>query len=214
MVLLIPSMVLLNLAVFSQPSLRPPAAIMKEKQALAGSIPVALSEYALSRGKEYFPDPDRQAEYILGFIEGFKSALADPESETVKRPPDRAGARGFREGRKAGKERARHPPIAGLTLVDFGYVPATMEGFVSIGFERREIALCGGSSPWWLPFRKDFSERYTALAAGKTPVKVFARLQGFSSPEGRPYGHLGGYPREFVVTEVIELRLARDNDCR
>ena len=214
MVWLIPSMVLLNLAVFSQPSLRPPAAIMKEKQALAGSIPAALSEYALSRGKDYFPDPDRQAEYVLGFIEGFKSALVDPESQTAKHPPEMAGARGFREGRKAGKERARHPPIAGLTLVDFGYTPAIREGFVFLGFERSEFLPCGETAAWWLPFRKDLNDRYAALAPGKTPVKVFARLQGFSSPEGRPYGHLGGYPREFVVTEVIELRLARDDDCR
>jgi hypothetical protein len=210
----IPLIVLVNLAVSSQPSLRPAGEIIREREAASGPFPPALLEYGLSRGREYFSDPERQEEYVLGFIAGFKSALADPESETVKRPPDRAGARGFREGRKTGKERARHPRVSGLTLVDFGYVPATVEGFVSIGFERREIALCGGSSPWWLPFRKDLNDRYTALAAGKTPVKVFARLQGFSSPEGRPYGHLGGYPREFVVTEVIELRLARDNDCR
>jgi len=210
----IPLIVLVNLAVSSQPSLRPAGEIIREREAIAGPFPPALLEYGLNRGRVYFPDPERQEEYVLGFIAGFKSALADPESETVARPPDRAGARGFREGRKAGKERARHPPIAGLTLVDFGYVPATVEGFVSIGFERSEFLPCGETAAWWLPFRKDLNDRYAALAPGKTPVKVFARLQGFSSPEGRPYGHLGAYPREFVVTEVIELRPARDNDCR
>ncbi|MCX6027070.1 MAG: hypothetical protein NTY23_12585 [Chloroflexi bacterium] len=43
-------------------------------------------------------------------------------------------------------------------------------------------------------------------------ARLFVEVRGVLRREGG-YGHLGAYPRDFHVTEVIEARPGREGDC-
>ena len=68
---------------------------------------------------------------------------------------------------------------------------------------------------WWLTSTKEFNEQYQKLS-GKNDgqdfqfvgPEVFARLRGRLVGPGH-YGHLNDYTHEFIVDEVLEMKMAK-----
>lgn len=88
-------------------------------------------------------------------------------------------------------------------------------GTYSFGFEVSSFEPCSSGEQWWVLSDEDLHvayERTVGEGAKYAYVPVFVRLRGRIGPEGR-YGHLGVYQRELTVTEVLEIREARQGDC-
>jgi hypothetical protein len=104
--------------------------------------------------------------------------------------------------------------MAGCALVD-PTEDAVPEGIVSIGFEVSAFRSCGSSEDWWLvgssALYSELAERYAGIVSSEYEP-VYARLRGVQPKPGE-YGHLGAYPREFHVTEIVEMRAPSEDDC-
>lgn len=85
------------------------------------------------------------------------------------------------------------------------------EGHYSWGFEVNGFQPCGSSESWWVT-EGDLHARYRQVA-GRDYEPVYVVLRGEAGPPGK-FGHLGAYARELAVREVVEMRAARDGDCR
>lgn len=85
------------------------------------------------------------------------------------------------------------------------------EGFYTWGFEANGFQPCGSTETWWVT-EGDLHTRYEALGVGEYEP-VYVELAGEVGPAGS-YGHMGAHPREIAVKEVLEIRPARDGDCR
>jgi hypothetical protein len=86
-------------------------------------------------------------------------------------------------------------------------------GFFSSGFEVEAFRACGVDEAWWVAsLDPELGARYREIA--RTAYQpVYAVFRGEPSEKG-PTGHLGRYDRLLRVDDVVELRLARDDDCR
>lgn len=97
------------------------------------------------------------------------------------------------------------------------YTPMTVTGTFQDGFEIS--CFTPDTSPgqsWWLETNDDFRRRYLALTiqadpdgppGSRHPPIVVVTIHGQCSPLGH-YGHLGFYPHEFFVDQLLEMRLA------
>ncbi len=89
------------------------------------------------------------------------------------------------------------------------------QGHVVLGFETSSFQPCGDAEQWWLSGDTDvmgeLGKAFTDLG-GTAEARLFVEVRGVLSREGS-YGHLGAYPREFHVTEVVEARLGQPADC-
>jgi hypothetical protein len=91
----------------------------------------------------------------------------------------------------------------------------TRQGYVVLGFETSAFQPCGDAEQWWLSGDTDvMGELENAFAdlGGTAGARLYVEVRGVLSREGS-YGHLGAYPREFHVTEVVDARPAEDGDC-
>jgi hypothetical protein len=86
-------------------------------------------------------------------------------------------------------------------------VTGTYEG----GFESSFFVPCGTAETWWVEADPAFQQQYAALVT-RDYEPVFIRMRGDRSALGT-YGHQGLAVREFVVKEVLEMRLAISTDC-
>jgi hypothetical protein len=84
------------------------------------------------------------------------------------------------------------------------------EGFYTWGFEVNAFQPCGSEESWWVT-EGDLSARHREIAQDYQPV--FVVLAGEAGPPGK-YGHMGAYSREIAVKEVLEMRAAREADCK
>lgn len=89
--------------------------------------------------------------------------------------------------------------------------PRRLEGHYTWGFEANGFRPCGSTESWWVT-EGDLHTRYAAVA-GRDYEPVYVELVGEAGPTGE-YGHLGAYTRELAVKQVLEMRPARDGDCR
>jgi hypothetical protein len=86
-------------------------------------------------------------------------------------------------------------------------------------FEVSSFTPCGSSERWWLTFgsrgaSREFDERVGGGDKGSTwGMRTYVEWEGTPGEPGR-FGHLGAYPREFVVARVVQARPATDADCR
>ncbi len=89
------------------------------------------------------------------------------------------------------------------------------QGHILLGFETSVFQPCGDAEQWWLSgdtdVMREISAAYEALGP-TTPARLYAEVRGVLSREGS-YGHLGGYPREFHVTEVVLAHPETVGDC-
>ncbi len=88
-------------------------------------------------------------------------------------------------------------------------------GHVVLGFETSSFQPCGDAEQWWLSGDTDvMGELGNAFAdlGGTAGARLLVEVRGVLSREGS-YGHLGAYPREFHVTEVVEVGPEVDGDC-
>lgn len=88
-------------------------------------------------------------------------------------------------------------------------------GLVAFAFEAAVFRLCGTDRYWWVggvgPAQSEVYREYHRVRA-EGGHEVFARVRGEVSDSGR-YGHLGAYPRQIGVQEVVEVRPSRAADC-
>lgn len=80
-------------------------------------------------------------------------------------------------------------------------------GHYSTGFEVSAFTECGSGEAWWVRGTADLQVQAKAANDGAAYEPVFVRVRGTLSEPGT-YGHLGAYPRELTVTEVIEVSTA------
>jgi hypothetical protein len=90
------------------------------------------------------------------------------------------------------------------------------EGGYAYGFETSAFLPCGLHEQWWVtPANGEVGEElvrmYNAISDEQFK-NAYSRLRGKISARGK-YGHLGFYEREFVVTEVVDLRARQEGDC-
>ncbi len=86
------------------------------------------------------------------------------------------------------------------------------------GFETSAFIACGSTVKWWTEgvwnevtaFEKQHPEIISPT--GWRTSRLYLRVVGTPSATGN-YGHLGSYPRQFDVDQLLELREYREGDC-
>jgi hypothetical protein len=87
------------------------------------------------------------------------------------------------------------------------------------GFEVSAFTCCGSSERWWtsgnLAAVTQFEEQHPekAIPGGRGNARLFLRALATPSATGN-HGHLGQYPRQLEVHEVLEVREYSDHDCK
>lgn len=84
-------------------------------------------------------------------------------------------------------------------------------GLYASGFEVEGFVPCGTDESWWVTEGEELRERYGEVAT-RPYEAVYVVVRGAVGPEGR-YGHLGAYPHEIAVSDVVEIRPARPGEC-
>jgi hypothetical protein len=106
-------------------------------------------------------------------------------------------------------------------LIVFGALTActgrseARQGYVVLGFETSAFQPCGDAEQGWLSGDTDVMRELEDAFAGMgetAGARLLVEVRGVLSREGS-YGHLGAYPREFHVTEVLEARPSQAGDC-
>jgi len=80
-------------------------------------------------------------------------------------------------------------------------------GYYEAEWERQVFRPCDTPESWWA-WNTGLIEREPAGAPGR----FFVVLEGQVSPPGR-YGHMGRYPRQILITKVLEVRPAERTSC-
>ena len=94
---------------------------------------------------------------------------------------------------------------------------AVFEGRFTQGFEDSIFKPCGQDEAWFLTADSTTLRtfiRQSADALGQSGNPVYARLQGTLSLKGEYPGIFITYDRTLTVTEVLDVRPLRTNDCR
>jgi hypothetical protein len=101
------------------------------------------------------------------------------------------------------------PPAAeaGAPRLEF----RTLRGVYYHAWEIQSFRVCGAREVWWVANAADLPPR--AESAGLNPdgpllVEVRASISG----RGR-FGHLGAYPRQIGIQEVVRVEAARGDSC-
>lgn len=102
--------------------------------------------------------------------------------------------------------------LAGCAGVSTGPGETELRGHYSWGFEVSSFQPCGAEESWWVAADAGLGQRYLEITTRQYD-RVYVELRGEVGPEGK-FGHLGAYPRELNVREVVEVRAAGANDCR
>lgn len=80
-------------------------------------------------------------------------------------------------------------------------------GHYEAGWEVQRFRPCQSPESWWT-----WSTGLIQRDPPGAPGRYFVVLEGEVSAPGR-YGHLGAYPRQIVITRVLEARPAGEDDC-
>jgi hypothetical protein len=103
--------------------------------------------------------------------------------------------------------RAGAGPVASATEAKPGSPTERLSGFYEAGWEKEVFRPCGTQEEWW-----SWSTTQILKEDPRGWGRAFVVLEGEVSPPGS-YGHLGQYPREIVITRVIEVRPAPGAEC-
>jgi hypothetical protein len=174
--------------------------------------PEVVQVMATEQSHDQFSDETQRNEFTTAFLRGFKSGILSPTgniSSGSGRHDDPTSV-GFSLGRQAAISNA---PRIGVTLLDYGYLPTNVSGYVYFGFEQSEFRPQGSTQTWWICHAPELAKQYSQLAREQKPSRqnrddIIASFEGFLSPERRwGYGHFGRYPREISPTRIIEIRM-------
>jgi hypothetical protein len=100
--------------------------------------------------------------------------------------------------------------------------PGEFVGHYSFGFETSSFDACGEDESWWVTgdLGEDVREFLLTDPAFEPdpafPVRsgrIYMELVGQLSRRGT-FGHLGAFPREIRVLEVLDFRLPDEADCQ
>jgi hypothetical protein len=80
-------------------------------------------------------------------------------------------------------------------------------GFYEVGWEREVFRPCGVDEEWW-----SWNTERVIRDDWRGWGRAFVELEGTVSGRGA-FGHLGRYPRQIVVTRLIEVRPAEGAAC-
>jgi len=92
------------------------------------------------------------------------------------------------------------------------------EGFVTLGSGGDSFRPCGSRETWWVK-SKGFTKTLEKLkmqykqVAERPYDPVYLSISGEVSKKGQ-FGPLGSYQRVIYIVEVLEIRPAKDDDCR
>jgi hypothetical protein len=183
--------------------------------------PLVVRRLAWPAASAYVADSDRRS-YVSGFSDGFKTGLTSPTGMVTRGgDPKEIAVIAFNAGRAAalsGTAAAKN-----ITLRDYGYEFVTVTGKVSLGFEQAHFVPLTGNEVWWIRLipREQYSTLRMERSYGEWKKRderpVIATVKGYLSPPRTVwggYGHMGGYPREIVVTGIIEVHRAEPAAAR
>jgi hypothetical protein len=109
--------------------------------------------------------------------------------------------------------------LSACTLVNDGESdPDVYEGFYAQGIEDSVFEPCHRDEVWQITEGDEaavqrFLDRvFDEIRAGHNPV--YARLRGVLSPRGQIPGFFVTYDRTLELTEVLDVRTIRGDDCR
>ncbi len=113
---------------------------------------------------------------------------------------------------KGAYEPANPPPAPALPR-------GVYEGEYLDGFEVSAFIRCGSNERWWTSgnlavvtrFEENYPER--AIPGGRGNARLFLRVLATPSATGN-HGHLGQYPRQLDVHDVLEVREYSEHDCQ
>ena len=175
-----------------------------------GTAPEKLKEQAVPLARQKYRSVEKQEKFIFYYYEGYESGLKcihGTYSSGSGRGPDN-------QGLQAGRAAAIADIKAGspkVTLKDFGYAHIERKGKLKLEFENGEFLPEDSGARWWIVSNRDIGKRYSKLR-GKGELRprsfyVYAHFRGYLSPDrGIGAGHFGVYDREFVVTEIVDMR--------
>lgn len=101
--------------------------------------------------------------------------------------------------------------LAGCATLTDATASREYTGLYASGFEVEGFVPCGTEESWWVAGGEELRERYREVAT-RPYEAVYVVVRGEVGPEGR-YGHLGAYPREIEVSDLVEIRPARPGEC-
>ena len=81
--------------------------------------------------------------------------------------------------------------------------PREIAGVYELGFERQTFRPCGSGETWWVGTAPASLQRGLG-------TRAYVRVKGTVGPRGA-FGHLGKYPRQIVIREVISA--TRGAEC-
>lgn len=85
--------------------------------------------------------------------------------------------------------------------------PQQYAGYYTAAWEKQAFQPCGQREEWWT-----WNTHHITRTPAGAPGRYFVVLKGEVSARGQ-YGHLGMYPRQILVTEVLEVRPATGDEC-
>lgn len=97
--------------------------------------------------------------------------------------------------------------VAPVASPDPAVAPERFSGFYEAGWEKQVFRPCGLQEEWW-----SWSTDQIIEEDQRGWGQVFVVLEGQVSPPGS-FGHLGQYPRQIVITQVIQVRAAAGAAC-
>jgi hypothetical protein len=104
--------------------------------------------------------------------------------------------------------------LGGTALACSDQERGTFRGTFVSAFEVSAFRQCGSSTSWWLT---DHSHSvHSQLPPAGPPdfaTRGYLKVRGLRSSKGS-YGHLGAYPYEISVTEVLEASADTTGKCR
>ncbi|MGC9356561.1 MAG: hypothetical protein ACP5GX_01785 [Anaerolineae bacterium] len=114
--------------------------------------------------------------------------------------------------------------LAALFVITFAVIgrpmkSGTWEGFIYYIADTSTFRCCSPRETWWLKGKRytDLAEqvkkRHAEIAEGPYE-QVYARLKGKINKTKGQYGPLGTYHRVLYVSEIVEMRERRPEDCR
>lgn len=175
-----------------------------------GTAPEKLKEQAVPLARQKYSSVEKQEKFIYSYYDGYESGLKCIHGTYSSGNGIEPQNQGFQAGRAAAIADIKAGSL-NVTLKDFGYEHIERKGKLKLEFENREFLLEDSGARWWLTYNPDIGKRYAKLR-GKGELRprslyVYAHFRGYLSPDrGIGVGHFNQYDREFVVTEIVDMR--------
>jgi hypothetical protein len=178
---------------------------------LSDAQPQKVREIAANVAQQRYSNKTQQDDFMSAYLAGFKSGLVSPHGVAMMDSGNRDDptSEGFSSGRS---EAISNENRLGITLLDYGYVPTNVTGYVFFAFEQSEFRQLGSTQVWWIAYTPELSLKYTTLTHERhipnlNRTAILGSFIGLLSPDRSwRYGHVSGYRREFVVNKIIELK--------